>query len=250
VLDYYNFIEPILKNKVLESFDILSGKYLKKDLENLEIFKEKLPSKIKDIVVKGKTIFIILDNKHSLVITHGMSGYWSDDEEKHSRVKFKFEGGELFYVDPRNFGTIIISLNEEELYFRENKLGPYVLDDSITYEQFYSRLDKKPKSKIAVALLDQNLISGIGNYLRCDILWYAKIEGEKRIKDLTKEEKLSLYESTINICRYYADLSYELEFTPYDYDQDFFIYMEETDIYGNKVSTKKLNGRTYHFVEF
>jgi DNA-formamidopyrimidine glycosylase len=250
VLDYYNFIEPLLRNKILNSFDILSGKYLKKDLVNLCVFKEKLPSKIKDIIVKGKTIFITLDNKHSLVITHGMSGYWSDDEEKHSRVKFSLsEVSELFYVDPRNFGTIIISLNEEELYFRQNKLGPYVLNDSLTFDTFYSRINKKPKSKIAVALLDQNLISGIGNYLRCDILWYAKINGDTRIGDLTTSQKTDLYNASINICRYYSYLSYELDFTPEDYERDFFIYMEEYDIYGNQVSTKTLNGRTFHFVE-
>ena len=40
------------------------GKYLKKDLVNLDVFKEKLPSKIKDIIVKGKTIFIALSYTH------------------------------------------------------------------------------------------------------------------------------------------------------------------------------------------
>lgn len=250
VLDYYNFIEPLLKNKVLESFDIISGKYLKKDLVNLDVFKQKLPCKIKDIIVKGKTIFIALENKYSLVITHGMSGYWSDDDEKHSRMKFSLsrndEISELFYVDPRNFGTIIICLNEEEFYFRQNKLGPYVLDDNISYNDFYSRLNKKPRSKIAVALLDQNLVSGIGNYLRCDILWYCKINGDTKIKDLTDKQKNNLYNTSINLCRYYASLSYILDFTPEDYDRDFFIYMEDKDIYDNKVYTKSLNGRTFH----
>jgi formamidopyrimidine-DNA glycosylase len=95
------------------------------------------------------------------------------------------------------------------------------LNDSITFDTFYSRLNKKPKSKIAVALLDQNLISGIGNYLRCDILWYAKINGDTRIGELTTSQKTDLYNASRNICRYYADLSYELDFTPEDYERDF-----------------------------
>ena len=251
VLEYYNYIQPILNNKTLNILDILSGKYLKKNIINYDVFTDKLPSKITDVMVKGKTIFICLENDTSLVITHGMSGCWSSDNEKHARVKFVLskdsEVSELFYVDPRNFGSIIICLNKEELYFRENKLGPYVLNDSITFDTFYSRLNKKPKSKIAVALLDQNLISGIGNYLRCDILWYSKINGDTRIGELTSSQKTDIYNASINICRYYSDLSYELEFTPEDYDRDFFIYMEEDDIYGNQVFTKTLNGRTFHF---
>lgn len=250
VLGYYNFIKPFLNNQTLINLDILSGKYLKKELCNLDVFKSSLPCQIQEVIIKGKTIFICMENKYSLIITHGMSGYWSDKIEKHARIKFECKNSdELYYVDPRNFGTITICLTEEEYYFRQHKLGPYVLENNITYNDFYSRLDKKPKSKIAVALLDQNLISGIGNYLRCDILWYAKINGESRIEDLTLKQRKRLFDASINLCRFYAEMSYTLDFTPYDYDKDFLIYMQDMDIYGNPVLTKKLNGRTFHFVE-
>jgi len=255
VLEYHNYIRPILKNKILTSIDILSGKYLKKELLHLQTFQDKLPCKITNTVIKGKTIFIILENKTSLVITHGMSGYWSSEHENHSRIQFTISkilsdiSNQLFYVDPRNFGTMTICLNEDELNEKQNKLGPYVLDNHITFNDFFSRLNKKPKSKIAVALLDQNLISGIGNYLRCDILWYANINGETKINDLTYKQKEQLYNASINLCRYHADLSYKLDFTPADYNRDFFIYMENEDIYGNLVHTTKLNGRTFHFVK-
>ena len=247
VLEYFNYINPILKGKTLESLNILSGKYLKKGLVNYDILMSKLPCKITDIVIKGKTIFIALEKRLGLVITHGMSGYWSTEQEKHSRLKFKLKDMDLYYVDTRNFGNVSICLNEEEFFFRQSKLGPYILKDRLSFNEFYSRLGKKVNSKIAIALLDQSLISGIGNYLRCDILWYAKINGETKIKDLTEQDKLKLYEASINICRYHANLSYKLKFTPCDYDRDFFIYMEEVDIYGNDVLTKKLNGRTFHY---
>ncbi len=248
VLEYFNFITPFFTDKILYDLDILSGKYLKKPINNFNMFREKLPSKIKKILIKGKTIFICLENEYSLVITHGMTGYWSMDKEKHGRLCFNLGDEEIFYVDSRNFGTITICLNEQEFNYNENKLGPYVLEDNITFDKFYSRLNKKHKSKIAVALLDQNLISGIGNYLRCDILWYAQLDGEKRIGELTYDEKTRLYEATINICRYYANLSYKLEFTPEDFNRNFFIYMEKRDIYNNPIETKKINGRTFHFV--
>ena len=250
VLGYYNFIKPFLINKVLTNFEVLSGKYVKKSLKNIDIFKLKLPCKINKVSVKGKTIFICLDNDYSLVITHGMSGYWSDELEKHTRIKFELNTSKtLFYVDTRNFGSITICLTKDEFSIKENKLGPYILHDDITYKDFYSRLDTKPRSKIAIALLDQNLISGIGNYLRCDILWYAKINGETRIKDLTLYQRKILFETSVNLCRYYASMDFLLEFTPEQYNRDFFIYMQEHDIYHKSVLTKKLNGRTFHYVK-
>jgi formamidopyrimidine-DNA glycosylase len=247
VLEYYNFIKEFFYDNTLCNIEIVSGKYIKKELPNFDIFKQSLPCKINDITIKGKTIFIKFDNKYGLVITHGMSGYWSDENEKHSRIKFELKNDNLYYVDPRNFGSIIVCLNDEEFYFRENKLGPYIFDKNMSYELFYSRLDKKPKTKIAIALLDQNLLSGIGNYLRCDILWYSKINGEKRIEDLSDFEKMVLYKSAINICKYHAGMKHFLKITPNDYNRDFFIYMEDEDIYGKKVHTKKLNGRTFHY---
>ena len=250
VLEYYNFIKPILNNQVLESLDILSGKYLKNELTNLKEFKSQLPCKIHEVIIKGKTIFIYFENKCSLIITHGMTGYWSQEHEKHARIKCKCKDDELFYVDARNFGTISICLTEESYLIKKNKLGPYVLKDNITFDEFYSRINEKPRSKIAVALLDQNLLSGIGNYLRCDILWYDKIDGEIKIGDLTLKQRKRLFDAAVNICRYYANMSYNLEYIPKDYNRDFFIYMEYEDIYGNLVKTKKLNGRTFHFVKF
>jgi formamidopyrimidine-DNA glycosylase len=247
VLDYYNFIKPFLYGNTLLEFNVLSGKYTSTPIKNIEYLQDCLPCEISDIEIKGKTIFIVLKNNYSFVITHGMTGYWSDENENHARIEFKMDKMSLYYVDPRNFGTINICITENELNKSKDKLGPYIFSKNMSYELFYSRIDKKPKSKIAVALLDQNLISGIGNYLRCDILWYVRINGEKRINELDNFEKQMLYKACINICKYHANLPHKLKITPCDYDRDFYIYMQEYDIHGNEVYTKKLNGRTFHY---
>lgn len=274
VLAYYNFIKPILKDKVLVSFDILSGKYIhKKEIKNYENTKiQRKDKKIIDVKVKGKTIFICLENEMGFIFTHGMTGYWSKTEEKHARIKFDLDDltckckTELYYIDPRNFGTVSVYSCKEEFEEQMSKLGPDVLDKNITYDIFFSRLNKKPRSKIAIALLDQNVICGIGNYLRCDILWYAENEteiknekrayvfGETRIKDLSEEEKKNIYDAAINICRYYASLPYKLKFTPEGSGDGryHYIYMEDREIMNEytlhrEVKCKKLNGRTFHY---
>jgi DNA-formamidopyrimidine glycosylase len=251
VLQYYKFVNSNLQNQILKNFNILSGKYLKTNLKNIDLLKDSLPLKIQNIVIKGKTIFIELSNNVSLIITHGMTGYWSNECEKHARYEFILDNdNKLYYIDPRNFGTLNIVTSIYELELFKDKLGPYILDEKLTYDDFYSRLGKKVKSKIAIALLDQSLISGIGNYLRCDILWYSKIDGEKRIGELTEEEKQKLYINSVNICKYHSGYkSYNLEFTPQDFQREFYIYMQNEDIYGNTVYKKTLNSRTFHYVK-
>ena len=55
------------------------------------------------------------------------------------------------------------------------KLGPEVLDGSVTASQIAQRLAAFPRRVIADALLDQHVIAGLGNYLRADILFVARV---------------------------------------------------------------------------
>lgn len=249
VYDYYKFVKNILNNETITCFDLLSGKYTKKIPNNYNKLKKLLPLKIKCIFVKGKNIYILFENNYGIIFTHGMTGYWSDIEEKHSRIHIKTNSDkDLYFVDPRNFGRVSIVCSLYEFKEKVDYLGPYVLNKKITFDIFYSRINLKPNTKIGIILMDQKYISGIGNYLRCDILWYSKICPDTKIKDLTNEQKKSLFINTINICRYYCGFSYNLKFTPDDFDRENFIYMQETDPFGNNVYKKTFGSRTLHYI--
>ena len=177
VREYYNFIKSSLLNKKIKNIEILSGKYEKTPPENWTCLEKRLSNKNKviDIVVKGKTIFIEIrckDKSIWLSFTHGMTGYWDTEKIKHSRILFSIENNlEIYYNDTRNFGKMNIYVNKIDYINAISHLGPDVLDENLTYDQFYSRINNKPRSKIGAVLLDQKLIAGIGNYMRCDILW-------------------------------------------------------------------------------
>lgn len=245
IRNYFLYIKPILDNEIIIKHELLSGKYTtKKSILNVE----KLENlKIIDVILKGKTIFIKCENNISIVFVHGMTGYYSTEKEKHSRFVLYLKDNNLYYNDPRNFGTITVCKTEEEFNKAFNKLGPDILNDSVSYEEFYSRINKKSKLEIGSVLLDQNIICGIGNYLRCDILWYSKINHHRKIGSLSIDEKKLLYDASINIIRYHAGLEYELDFEP---EEDFFIYMQYYDLYGNEVIREKYKGRTIHYVEW
>lgn len=245
IRNYFLYIKPILDNERIITHELLSGKYTtKKNIPNIEKLED---LKIKDVVLKGKTIFVKCENNISIVFVHGMTGYYSTEKEKHSRFVLYLEDNNLYYNDPRNFGTITVYTSDEDFIKAYNKLGPDILNDHVSYVEFYSRIDKKLRLEIGSILLDQNIICGIGNYLRCDILWYCKINHHKKIGSLTEDEKKLLYFASINIIKYYADLDNNLAFEP---DGDFFVYMQDEDLYGNEVLREKYKGRTIHYVDW
>ncbi len=253
VRKYFQYIEPILKNGIIKNLEILSGKYINKGIPNIEKVTNKT---IQKVLLKGKSIFVCCEDDITLVFVHGMTGCYSKQLDKHSRIFFnlneKVEKVEkvkntLYYNDPRNFGTLTIYTTKKDFEKAWDSLGPDILNTEVDYEEFYSRLLKKPKTKLSLALLDQKLIAGIGNYLRCDILWYTKIHYERTISSLSEDEKVLLYDASINIIRYHADLPYSLSFIP---KNEFFVYMQTTDIFGNKVKRIELNSRTVHYVEW
>jgi formamidopyrimidine-DNA glycosylase len=252
VREFYLYMKDYLINNTIDNLEILSGKYLKKSPDYID---DVVGIKVNNVFVKGKTIFIEFksdQNVYGMTIVHGMTGNWSDTLEKHSRVVFNLGEKKLYYNDTRNFGTIKVYKTLMEFEFAQTKLGPDVLDNKITYELFYSRINKKPRSKLGVILLDQKVVAGIGNYLRCDIIWYTRmikgcneINHERLVGTLTENEKRCLYDTAINMCRYQAGLSNELECEPED---TFFIYNQDFDIFGNEVLRETFRGRTIHYI--
>ena len=244
VRKYFQYIYPILNNKTILNLEILSGKYINKGIPNIDKVKNKA---IQEVLLKGKSIFVRCEDDITLVFVHGMTGCYSTNADIHSRISLYLNNSTLYYNDPRNFGTLTIYTTQKDFAKAWDSLGPDILNTEVTYEEFYSRLLTKPKSKLSLALLDQKLIAGIGNYLRCDILWYTKIHYERTISSLTEDEKVSLYDASFNIIRYHADLPHSLIMIP---KNEFFVYMQESDIFGNKVKRIELNSRTVHYVEW
>ena len=169
-----------------------------------------------------------------------MTGYYSNELEKHSRIVFNFlnETNKLYYNDTRNFCTLTIHITKKDFENAFNTLGPDILNTSVSYEEFFYRLKKYPNTKIGIALLYQKIICGIGNYLRCDILWYCKINYDRKIK---------LYDACINMIKYHANQSHSLNYMS---KNNFFVYNQKEDIFGNKVNKIKINNRTIHYVDW
>lgn len=116
----------------------------------------------------------------------------------HTRVVFYFESGYVLYFnDQRIFGWVKILTQKEldELPFIQ-KLGKEIwkLSDKEFYELFHNK-----KRAIKVLLMDQALLSGVGNIYANDALWEAKIHPKTRASDLTQGQAKSLRVGLIKV---------------------------------------------------
>jgi len=247
----------------LFEFDFNPGKaYDEYYPELLQKFRPMLPLKIERITTNGKKIIVHLADQKFLVGSMGMSGTFRTEKQAHSDLWFTFgakdskERNVIYFNDPRKFGLLEILFSEAELTERLSGLGPDLLANDISLEDFKKLLSKKStqRRKMYTLMLDQEFFSGCGNYLKSDILRKARIHPERILGSLSEEEFKRLHESTLTIMRKSYSLGgYSLE----DYvdingikgKYEPLIYNRETDFEGYKVTVKHYSTRVTYIAE-
>jgi DNA-formamidopyrimidine glycosylase len=182
-----------------------SGRYAKKNPDGFEDIVNDLPLNIEAVDVKGKFMWWTLkgsDKTWYLWSTYGMSGQWSRSPGKHTAFVVEYVGGHLYFNDQRRFGTIKFVHRQNEHDKKLKSLGPDVLEDPpMLPELFAERILVKPSRTIAEALMDQSCVSGIGNYLKAEVLHRARVSPHRVVTDLTSEEIQELWAEAILSCR-------------------------------------------------
>ena len=243
--------------EILTNISILSGRYTKKDMPGLIELERNLPLQIRGVGVHGKFIYAIFDGKSSLWSTLGMTGSWQKEESSHSRVRLDFESGKkVFFNDMRNFGTIKYCEDPKLLSTKLESLGPDMLAEEVSNEVFISQMRRNNDNNVTKALMDQSIVSGIGNYIKSEALWLARINPYKKVsqipdtnlKILNKAVQSVMRESFISggaTIRSYKDFFGESG----NYSSRFMVYNQKEDPDGNEVIKEKTpDGRTTHWV--
>lgn len=275
---YADFINGHFEKKKLTDIHIINGRYKKHDaFESYNLIKNMLPLKLIKVRTKGKFIYWELEGGIYLLNTLGLSGGWAYQKTdlsvyqmpklleyidktkmevyllrsiEHVNVEFMFGREKLVFFDMLSFGTLKVIDSRDVLLKKLNTIGPDIMDENTTYEVFENRIKgvTNLKKSIGVVLLNQKIISGIGNYIRADALWLSKINPFKKIKEMTNKEIETLYHSLKvitwgNYNRKYA-IKHKIisgeDKIPHDYKRDFYVYREEKDIYNNPIIKEEL----------
>lgn len=137
-------------------------------------------AKIERIDRRSKYLLFRLSNGYTWMSHLGMTGVWtvgSEGKGKHDHVYFEFDDGlkTAVYTDHRRFGFMDIfeTSNESEQKWLAT-LGPEPLTEDFTVQVLKSNLHEK-RSPIKSALLDQRVVSGLGNIYVSEILFRSKI---------------------------------------------------------------------------
>jgi DNA-formamidopyrimidine glycosylase len=212
-------INKYVKNFKIKDIEIIGGRYIRHKAPNnylkfRNLLKDK-PFTIKSVFSKGKGIFFELKNKNKkyfIYNTLGMSGGWSGKKNKYSTILFTLKNTKtkksknLYFWDIRNFGIIRFYDNKEDFDKKINSIGPDMLNDTTTFEIFEERLklQKLQKKTIVEILMNQKIISGVGNYIKCEALYLSKLSPHRTIKSLNQNElKLLFFNIKVVIIKSY-----------------------------------------------
>lgn len=124
---------------------------------------------------------------------------------KKSKVKFYLKDNLdrlylLIYNDWRKFGTMnLIESKDLKKIFKSKNLGEDALSESLTFSLFNHILSKKGRSKIKSTLMDQKVISGLGNIYAQEVCFFAKVLPDRKINTLNSNEIKLLYDGMRSI---------------------------------------------------
>lgn len=212
------YLKSKIKKKKIKGIEIISGRYTHETLKGYELTENKIFI-VEDINTKGKFLwFKMIDltgKTYYMLNTFGLSGRWSFENNNSARVKFIIQSNtdnsktySLYYIDPRNFGTVEFTDNEDVLNNKLNKLAPDILKDIKTDEEIVKRIkylitNKRRDFNLVKTLMDQEiLVSGIGNYLVAEILYDACLDPHRSLVSLNDNEIKKLAHSMRKIPKY------------------------------------------------
>nr|WTB33931.1 bifunctional DNA-formamidopyrimidine glycosylase/DNA-(apurinic or apyrimidinic site) lyase [Streptomyces sp. NBC_00830] len=150
---------------------------------------------------RGKYLWVPLDDVSSSLLGHlGMSGQLlvqpqDTPDEKHLRIRIRFDdtlGTELRFVDQRTFGGLSLHENTPDglpdtiAHIARDPLDP-AFDDAA----FHAALRLR-RTTVKRALLDQSLISGVGNIYADEALWRTKLHYDRPTATLTRPRSAEL----------------------------------------------------------
>ncbi|MEU6766635.1 bifunctional DNA-formamidopyrimidine glycosylase/DNA-(apurinic or apyrimidinic site) lyase [Streptomyces sp. NPDC046853] len=150
---------------------------------------------------RGKYLWLPVEESGTSILAHlGMSGQLlvqpqEAADEKHLRIRVRFAdelGTELRFVDQRTFGGLSLHANTPDgLPDVIAHIARDPLDELFDDAAFHAALRRR-RTTIKRALLDQSLISGVGNIYADEALWRSKLHYERPTATFTRPRTAEL----------------------------------------------------------
>lgn len=147
---------------------------------------------------RGKYLWLPLVDGDAILVHLGMSGQFRTaqpgvPDPRNTRVRFTFAdgGAELRFVDQRMFGGLSLSVGGADLPAEIAHIARDPFDPDYDVAAVARTLRSK-QSGVKRILLDQTVVSGIGNIYADEALWRARIHYDRAGRTLTRPAALRL----------------------------------------------------------
>ena len=165
-----------------------------------------LDAKITGTGRRGKYMWLTLDDGSALVVHLGMSGQMllgQVPNENHLRIATLLDDGTaLSFVDQRTFGgwmlADLVTVDGSDVPVPVAHLARDPLDPQFNRDDVVTVLRRK-HSEIKRQLLDQTVVSGIGNIYADESLWRAKINGARLASSLSRAKLGALLDAAADV---------------------------------------------------
>jgi len=201
-------LEEHAVGRTITRVDVLHPRPVRRDPRGPEGFAEALAGRrIEGTRRRGKYLWLPLDSGDALLGHLGMSGQFlvqppTAPDDRHLRIRLSLDTPdvELRFVDQRMFGGLSVSAGGAELPPEIAHIARDPLDPEFDDEEFVARVRRRA-SGVKRQLLDQALISGVGNIYADEALWRARIHGERPGARLTRAQVRDLLEHSRAVMR-------------------------------------------------
>jgi formamidopyrimidine-DNA glycosylase len=142
---------------------------------------------------RGKFLWLALDDDAAILTHLGMSGQVlvrppGAPDEPHLRIRFRLDDGrELRFVDQRTFGGMAISDGGAVIPPELAHIAPDPFEAVYDQEGVVEEMRRR-RTNVKRALLDQSLVSGIGNIYADEALWEARLHYARPTETLRRTE--------------------------------------------------------------
>jgi len=200
-------VERHVVGHVLERVEVLHPRPVRRHAAGPGDFAARLTGRrVEGARRRGKYLWLPLDSGDAVLGHLGMSGqllvqHEGAPDERHLRVRFGLDAPyELRFVDQRMFGGLSVSEGGAELPAEIAHIARDPLDPAFDDDAFVTRVRRR-QSGIKRILLDQTVVSGVGNIYADEALWLARVHGDRPGTRLRRTDVLSVLEGAREVMR-------------------------------------------------
>lgn len=155
----------------------------------------------------------------------------------------------VYFTDQRGFAQLAV-ISPTKLREILASLGPDILSPAskFSFSTFKTQLQKVSRTMLVSAIAKQDIISGVGNYLRSDILYTAKLDPRRSVSSLTDAEWKTLYKTVRKVSEDSYKAGSTAKYTGVSSGYVPVIYQHTEDKHGNEVCKFKNGSQTVFWV--